>query len=104
MYRVGAGSDVQRRIGAGKSPSGRRLQAAAGRWSRYIHHVVQQVAAVSTTNGHRNSQCDSSVQFTVLFAFLCIYFFIVGCVQLFLFSYQNVFMYRFSTLYCLCLK
>jgi len=52
--RVWTGSDVQRRVGAGKPSPGSRVQTAAGGRSRHLPDAVGQVAPVAATNGHRN--------------------------------------------------
>jgi hypothetical protein len=52
--RLRAGPHVQRRLGAGEPPLGRRLQDSAARVARHLRQAPQEAAGRRQKNGHRH--------------------------------------------------
>ena len=55
-WRIGAGGDVQRPLGARKPSLGRRVQASAARWRRHLRAPVNEDLPHVETNRHRRRE------------------------------------------------
>lgn len=62
LLRLRARADVQRRVGAGESSLGGRVQASAERGLRHIREHDEEATADAAEDGHRHGPLDRHVE------------------------------------------